>query len=140
MTPAATASVAGSPADRLPVEKRFKPGQSGNPGGKPVAARNRLQGSFLNTLADDFDANGKAAIVKCREDDPAAYIRAIVALMPKEIELTRQFDDLTDEQLAAAVIAARSLAAAIGIDPGEGTAVPPLHQPAENVSALSEAG
>jgi len=90
-------------------ESRFKPGQSGNPGGKPVAARNALQKKFLYELAKDFDEHGKQAIVDMRENDPSSYIRAIVALMPKELEISRPLDELTDEQLDAAIIAARAI-------------------------------
>lgn len=109
-----------------------------NPGGKPVASRNRLQGDFVRALADDFEANGKAAIKECREQKPDRYLAVIASLLPKEIELKRQFDDLTDEQLAAAVAAARSLAAAVGEDPGEGADASGLTEPAQVVPAVQE--
>ena len=32
--------------------KPFQPGVSGHPAGKPVKARNRLQGAFMKELAD----------------------------------------------------------------------------------------
>lgn len=92
-----------------PVEYRFKAGQVTNPGGKPKGARNRLQGKFLNDLADDFDKHGKKAIQSMREERPAEYIRAIASLMPKELEISRPLDELSDEQLNAAVIAARAI-------------------------------
>ena len=60
----------------------FKPGQSGNPGGKPTGARNFLQARFLKEMAEDFDANGRKAIERMREERPADYIRAIASLMP----------------------------------------------------------
>lgn len=87
----------------------FKPGTSGNPGGKPVGTRNRLQGDFMKLLSEDFAAHGKSAIVKMREERPAEYIRAIASLMPKELEISRPLDELSDEQLNAAVIAARAI-------------------------------
>ena len=52
----------------------FKPGQSGNPGGKPVAARNRITAKFLYELADHFDENGRAAIQKVFEEKPDRYL------------------------------------------------------------------
>lgn len=81
----------------------FQPGQTGNPGGKPVAARNKLQTQFLYKLAKDFEANGEEAIVACREKDPARYVQIIAALMPKQVEATQPLDDLNDEQLTAAI-------------------------------------
>lgn len=117
--------------------KSFPPGVSGNPGGKPVKARNRLQGKFLNALADDFEEHGLEAIQRCRLEDPPAYIRAIVALMPKELEISRQLDDLTDDELDAALIAARALAAARHSRDGAGAAA--SGQSAEGLPAVPEA-
>jgi Family of unknown function (DUF5681) len=88
--------------------KPFQPGQSGNPGGKPKAARNRLQGAFLNALAEDFDTHGKSAIVRAREEDPMGYVKAIAALMPKQVEQSQPLDDLTDAELTAGIALLRA--------------------------------
>lgn len=117
--------------------KSYKPGQTGNPGGKPVNSRNALQKKFLYDLAKDFDKNGKQAIVEMREKDPSSYIRAIVALMPKELEISRPLDELSDEQLNAALIAARAILAAqsAGNDTGprSRSEVPALDESTEDV-------
>jgi hypothetical protein len=126
-----------------PLHSRFQPGVSPNPGGKPVKARNRLQGAFLKALADDFEEEGKSAIEACRLSEPGVYLRVIASLMPKEIEVIRQFEDLTDEQLAAAVLAARSLAtesADVPVDPRAGDGGQGGAQQAQALPALSEAG
>ena len=73
----------GNPQNLIP----FRPGQSGNPGGKPLHARNRLSGRFLSELADDFDQYGRAAIVACREQNPARYLAIIASLLPKECRI-----------------------------------------------------
>lgn len=88
--------------------KKFEPGKSGNPGGKPKHARNRLQGNFLNALADDFDTHGKKAIERAREEDPMGYVKAIAALMPKQVEQSQPLDDLTDAELTAGIALLRS--------------------------------
>lgn len=88
--------------------KPFQPGESGNPGGKPKASRNRLQGAFLNALANDFDTHGKKAITEAREKDPMGYIKAIAALMPKQVEQSQPLDDLTDAELTAGIALLRS--------------------------------
>lgn len=97
-----------------PVEARFKPGNLANPGGKPVKSRNRLQGDFVRRLADDFERFGIYAIARCRRKDPAQYLRVIGALMPKELEIKRPLDDITDEQLDAAAATIRAILAAQG--------------------------
>ena len=90
----------------------IKPGEVRNPGGKPVKSRNRLQGDFMRALADDFADHGKAAIKNMREDKPAEYIRAIASLMPKELEISRPLDDVSDDELNAAITAVRACIAA----------------------------
>lgn len=97
---------------RMANEQNLKPpwqaGQSGNPGGKPKAARNRLQGAFINALADDFDAHGKKALEDAREKDPMGYIKAVASLMPKQVEQSQPLDDLTDAELLAGIALLRS--------------------------------
>ena len=68
----------------------FKPSQSGNPRGRPKGARNKLGEEFLAELYNDFEANGKAAIERVREEDPAAYLRVIVSVLPKELKIDRR--------------------------------------------------
>lgn len=92
--------------------KPAKLGEVRNPGGKPVGARNRLQGDFMRAIADDFAAHGKRAIVQMREEKPSEYIRAIASLMPKELEITKPLDDVSDDELNAAITAVRAVIAA----------------------------
>ena len=82
---------------------RWKRGESPNPGGKPKNARNRVTKRFLEDLADDFEANGKEAIVAAREKDPARYVTIIASLLPKEMIIERPLEGLSDDELAAAI-------------------------------------
>ena len=98
----------------------YKKGQSGNPGGKPIGARTRLNARFLNALADDFHEHGEEAIQLAREKDPMGYVKAIVALMPKQIENTQPLEDVTDAELLAGIALLRSrLAESAGAGAGE---------------------
>jgi hypothetical protein len=72
----------------------FKPGQSGNPRGRPKGARNRLIEEFLTQLCDHFEVHGAAAIERVCEEDPAAYLRIIVSVLPKELKTERRPDAL----------------------------------------------
>ncbi len=91
----------------------WKPGQSGNPAGRPRGSRDRLTSAFIDKLADDFAANGEAAIQACRSDDPAAYLRLVVSLAPKEVNVSHDnaLEQFSDVELAALLAAARKLAA-----------------------------
>ena len=109
-----------------PKEHQFKSGDNPNPGGRPVASRNKLQGSFLRDLAADFELHGKKAIQRCREEKPEAYIRTIASLMPKELELVRPLQEMTDDEINAGVAALQAYGIAKGL--GSGISVAPISQ------------
>lgn len=97
---------------------QFKPGQSGNPAGKPKGARNALGEDFIQALHEDFQTGGVDAIAKVRVEKPDAYLKVIASLLPKELKVTTE-SDLTDEQLDQRI---RQLAAAISIELNTGEA------------------
>ena len=68
-------------------DTQWRSGQSGNPKGRPPGSRDQLTKAFIDKLAEDFEANGEAAIERCRNDDPAAYLRLIASLAPKKVNV-----------------------------------------------------
>jgi len=105
----------------------FEPGRSGNPAGGPVGSRHRqqLNGEFIAALLRDFRHGGPAAIAKVRKNQPAAYLKILALLVPREmqIEHTNRIKQMTDEEieLIQTMLAARAGEAAKVI---EGTAEP----------------
>ncbi len=87
---------------------QFKPGQSGNPGGKPLHARTKLNNAFMTAMANDFQEHGIAAIKAAREADPMGYVKAVASLMPKQIEQSQPLDELTDAELTAGIALLRA--------------------------------
>jgi len=57
----------------------WKPGQSGNPGGRPKGSRNRLSEDFIRAFADDFEVYGAAVIEEVRRERPSDYENLRVA-------------------------------------------------------------
>jgi Family of unknown function (DUF5681) len=64
-------------------DTRFKPGQSGNPAGRPKGSRNKVREKLLEALAIDFDDHGKEVIEKVRSERPADYLKIVASLVPK---------------------------------------------------------
>jgi hypothetical protein len=62
----------------------WQKGQSGNPGGLSKGSRHKLTDAFIRALARDFEAHGEAVIKRVREDNPVAYFKGLVSLVPKD--------------------------------------------------------
>jgi hypothetical protein len=85
----------------------FEPGRSGNPAGGPVGSRHRqqLNGEFIAALLRDFRHGGPKAIERVRRTQPAAYLKILTLLCPREhkLEHSNLLKELTDEQLEAMI-------------------------------------
>ena len=62
-------------------------GQSGNPGGRSKGSRRKLTDAFIRALARDWKAHGEAVIQRVREDNPAAYFKGMLSLVPKDVSI-----------------------------------------------------
>jgi hypothetical protein len=71
----------------------FKKGQSGNPEGRPNVAKQRLQNSFIRALMRDWEQHGDQVIERLRNENPAAYVRAIVGVLPKDLSVEGHIKD-----------------------------------------------
>jgi hypothetical protein len=92
----------------------WKPGQSGNPAGKPLGSRHKLSEKFILALHDDFVQHGATVIERVRAEQPAAYLQVIGRLVPRELHLKNDslVAGMTDEHLNEALAYVRSQLAA----------------------------
>jgi hypothetical protein len=84
-----------------PSSQAWQPGQSGNPKGRPIGSRNKLNEKFILALHDDFVEHGSKVIAKVREEKPDIYLKVIASILPRELHVKEQsmFDGMTNEQL-----------------------------------------
>ena len=80
-------------------------GVSGNPAGRPRGSRNALSEEVICALLRDFRQHGQKAVAKVRRTQPAAYLKILALLVPREhrLEHSNPIKDLTDEQLEAMI-------------------------------------
>lgn len=87
-------------AERADHKTRFSANRQPVKNGRPRESRDRLTSKFLAALADDFQKHGKAVIETVRKDEPATYLKVVAAIVPKEVEIVRPLDGVTDDELA----------------------------------------
>ena len=92
------------------VDTRFKPGQSGNPAGKPKGSKHKLQEDVIRDICTVWDEGGIAALRTLAAEDPGKFVDAAIKLLPKDVNHTiqRSAAELTDEELARIIVEAGS--------------------------------
>jgi hypothetical protein len=96
---------------------------SANPGGRGHV-RNKLQTVFLHDLAEAWERDGKAALKIMAAEEPAKFVQACLALIPREVsvDVSGPLSGMPDEELQAAIQSIRQLRAdainGVAIDAG----------------------
>ena len=70
----------------------WQKGQSGNPAGRPIGSRDRINELFLRDLAAHWQEHGRTAIERVFSAEPATYLRVVSALVPREHKLSSEFN------------------------------------------------
>src|SRR5262245_48915028 len=83
----------------------WRRGQSGNPAGRPRGSRNALSEEVICALLRDFRQHGQKAVARVRQTQPAAYLKILALLVPREhkVEHSNLIKQLSDEQLEAMI-------------------------------------
>jgi hypothetical protein len=118
------------------INGRFAKGFSGNPGGSPEAARKALNKSTILEMHRAFNIGGRKAIDKVMKQQPAVFLKLLVLLVPRELEVSHSnaIKSMTDEEIEQAIeviqtmLAARADETAKVIE-GEAEVVPSLPPP-----------
>jgi Family of unknown function (DUF5681) len=127
----------------------WQPGQSGNPAGRVRGSRNKLTEEVICALLRDFRQHGQKAVARVRQTQPAAYLKVLALLIPREhkVQHSNPLKDLTDEQLEAMIeYIETSLAAQAGAPAKmiegmiEPTTVPATAPPCSSLPSASRTG
>ena len=70
------------------IGRPWKPGESGNPNGRPVGSRNAFSAAFLEDLRDVWIAHGKQAMTHTAKTSPEAFFATCARLIPRDIAVT----------------------------------------------------
>ncbi len=116
---------------------RFVPGVSGNPAGRPKGARNKLAEQFFVDMYDAWKGRGIEAINAVIDSRPADFLRAMTAIVPKELKVENTVE-LKDGDLERRI---RSLLRVLGAEVGapriiEGEATEDQSEPPGRLSSL----
>ena len=85
----------------------WKKGQSGNPYGRPLGSRQKVNERFLHDFASVWNVHGRKALVACAKDDPSTFVRVAAALLPAKVDLDiANRSDRTLEAVQADIAAA----------------------------------
>jgi hypothetical protein len=70
------------------IGKPWQPGESGNPGGRPIGARGRFSEQMIGDIARSWSTHGPAALEKMAKTDNTRYVEICSRLIPKDVALT----------------------------------------------------
>ena len=96
-----------NPSKRGPKKLHYanwKPGQSGNPKGKPKGSRNKLVTAFLDAVYAKWQKKGDAVLDRIIKENPVDFMRIVAALVPRHFKVTDERENLTDEQRATRLL------------------------------------
>jgi hypothetical protein len=80
----------------------YKPGQSGNPKGRPQGSRNKLNEQFIRDLCKAWETYGQSALMTAAMTTPTEFCNMIARLMPRDVDVTvthMKADRMSDDQL-----------------------------------------
>lgn len=110
---------------RAPVKRKangqWAKGFSGAAGYDPARARKALNADTIREMHDAFRRGGRQAIDKVMRNNPAMFLKMLVLLVPREMQIEHSggVKTMTDEQIEATISAIEQLLARRAAVPGD---------------------
>ncbi|MCS3449544.1 hypothetical protein M2222_001635 [Bradyrhizobium elkanii] len=68
--------------------KPWKPGQSGNPAGRPQGARSKFAEVACADALKHWTSGGSDVLERVKKEDPSTYLRVLFSIIPKDIAVS----------------------------------------------------
>lgn len=68
--------------------KPWKPGQSGNPLGRPQGARSKFADAACADALKHWTSGGSDVLERVKKEDPSTYLRVMFSIIPKDIAVS----------------------------------------------------
>jgi hypothetical protein len=68
--------------------KKFQPGQTGNPNGRPVGSRSAFSAAFITDMQASWAQHGPNVLAQVAKRDPSRYLGVCASLIPKDVSLS----------------------------------------------------
>src|SRR5262249_10776089 len=126
---------------------QFRPGVSGNAAGNVHRSRHALNADTIREMHAAFRRGGRKAIEKVMRNQPAAFLKLLVLLVPREmkVEQSRGVKEMTTEQIERGIelikemLAQREAGANAKVIEGEAEVVPSLPAPGSGGTKMPKA-
>jgi hypothetical protein len=71
---------------------------------RPKRAKKTLGDDFLEAVRADFKAHGAGVIAEVRADKPDQYLKIVLSVLPKDLNVTiNQLDALSDDEIRSRI-------------------------------------
>lgn len=90
-----------TPQKHRNLREPWKPGESGNPNGRPRGSRHKLSEVFLGDLYETWREHGRAAIKEMISKNPGDFVKVVASLVPRQLEMSPSdpFENMDDDEL-----------------------------------------
>ena len=108
----------GSKTDNTNAQQKpwlFKPGQSGNPAGRPKGSRNKLAEDFLADAYQQWQQHGPKALETMATSEPGKVGQMVASLLPKDMHIKDSaLEDMSTDEIRDALARIATIRAFIG--------------------------